>query len=379
MMLPMAFAAVLAATGAQPAAQPDTGRGFAVEYADGRRTVTPISLPDASSWTTTFPRVSGADTSHNGQPLFAMQYEWSVEAKGMAVTVALLYGPSHERVPVETVHVTLDRPARAAGLDAYGIRPVVFSLVPLPPPPPALRPPAVVNPSSNLEIKVDTAADPVPAYVATLVNRSPRSVVMFRYMAFRGPRPMLSGRRRGPQNTDLILPGESLQLTFAASLDQGRGDAPPSGWTLMDRIEITSVLWSDGSVDGDASIAADERALDAGTALQLDRIVRILRAAAASPAANPPAQLRAAFESLTVTVTDEQARAAADAIPGPARLPIAQVTSTMTNGMRNTRKRALDDVDEVTQGQASVPASRYVSWLMQVADGYAAWRGRIKP
>lgn len=103
-----------------------------------------------------------------------MQYEEALEPDGVAITVALLYGSPHERrVAVDTVHVSSERPARVDALEAFGIQPVAFSLVPLPPV--QLHQPSIISPSSDLEVSVDelmkAALSPAPSdYAAWLVR-----------------------------------------------------------------------------------------------------------------------------------------------------------------------------------------------------------------
>jgi hypothetical protein len=145
----------------------------------------------------------------------------------------------------------------------------------------------------------------------------------------------------------------------------------------LDRIELTSVLWSDDIVEGDGEPAADEHALDAGTALQLDRIVPLLRGAAKDPAAHQAGDLRAAVAALSLVVSDADAAAAASAIPGSVRLPVATVNRTMALGMRNARSAVLNDIDELLQATPSPSPSAYAGWVARVTDKYAAWRARI--
>jgi hypothetical protein len=374
-MVTACLAVALILAGAPPA-QPETVTGLAVQYADGRRTVRPLTDHARLSWTPMFPRITGADTSRDGLPLFALQFEEAPERDGLAVTIALLYGrPDERRIAVDTVHLTGAAPVRVDALEPFGVRPVVLSLVPLPPA--NLHLPSVVSASSSLEITIDTVTDPAPAYHATIVNRSSRDVMMLAFTAYRGNQRSLTGRPRGQQHTALIPAGGSYVLKMGASAVPGRG-AAAGGWVPLDRVDITSVLWSDGIVEGDAAPAADERALDAGTALQLDRIGAVLRAASANPATNDPATLRAAIASLTLAVTADEAKAAADAIPGPAGLPIPQVTSTMAAGMRNARGSVLNAIDELTQSGAVPPPAGYAEWLQRLTATYASWLVRLK-
>lgn len=358
--------------GAQAAAPPDTVRALVVQYADGRTTVTPIGTSGRVSWTMRFPRVAGVETSRDGLPLNALQFEEALDGQAIVVTLALLYGsPQQRRVPVTSVRVTGAQPVRVDALEAAGVQPVALSIVDLPPA--QLHIPSATSPSSHLEIGVETVAGAAPSYHAAITNHSDRSVMMLAFKAYRGNAIAISGRPRGPGHTPLIPAGEAYLLKLPASAN-GRGDGA-STWLPLDRLEVTSVLWSDGLVEGDPMPAALEHALDAGTARQLAAILAVLRAAAREPSARPLPQLRNEIAALGLEVAAEDAARALAAIPGPAQLSAAQVGSTMESGMRNARSAALNDLDEYITSAPST--SDYVRWLARVIAKFDAWRSRI--
>jgi hypothetical protein len=355
------------------AGPPETVRALVVQYADGFKTVTPIGTSGRVSWTARFPRVAGAETSRDGLPLKAMQFEEALDGQAVVVTIALLYGSPHQtRVPVTSVRVTGAQPVRVDALEAVGVQPIALSIVELPPA--QLHIPSATSPSSQLEIGVDTVvAGAVPSYHAAIANHSDRSVMMLAFKAYRGNTIAISGRPRGPGHTALIPAGETYRLKLPASAN-GRGEGT-SAWLPLDRLVITSVLWSDGLVEGDPVPAADEHALDAGAAQQLTGILALLRAAARDPSAHPLPQLRSDIASLGIRVTAEDAARVLAAIPGPVRLPAAQVGSTMEAGMRNARSAALNDLDEYIKSAPS--PSGYAEWLARVTAKFDAWRRRI--
>src|SRR5215471_5867965 len=233
MLASIGFAVGVILTSAVPAQTPaqnpalDNGapRGLAVQYADGRRTVTPLSTSGRVSYTPAFPRIAGADTSRDGLPLFALQLEEALEPRGVAVTVALLYGkPNERRVPVATVHVTGPEPVRVDALETFGVRPVAFALVALPPA--QLILPSATTPSASLDVSVETITDPVPAYYVTIVNHDARDVMMLHFTTYHGTRPGMSGRPRGSGRRPLIGPGQAYVLKVSGSTSPGR-DGPP--------------------------------------------------------------------------------------------------------------------------------------------------------
>ena len=197
--------------------------------------------------------------------------------------------------------------------------------------------------------------------------------MLLAFKAYRGDVIAISGRPRGPGHTPLIPAGEAYVLKLPASANS-RGDGA-GAWLPLDRLEITSVLWSDGLVEGDPMPAALEHALDAGVAQQLTGIVAVLRAAARDPSAHALPQLRGEMASLSLEVTAEEAARALAAIPGPVRLPAAQVESTMEAGMRNARNAVLNDIDEYIKSAPS--PSTYAGWLTRVTEKFAGWRSRI--
>lgn len=371
----LALAVGLTIPHARPAPQADGIRALAVQYADGRRNVRALSTSGRVSWTAAFPRIQGAATDRDGLPLNALQFEEAIDPQGLAVTLALLYGsPQQKRVQVTTVRVTGEQPVRVDALEAFGVQPVLLSLVTLAPT--TLTLPAVTTPSSALEVTVDTVTDPVPAYHAVIANHSAQAVMMLAFTAYRGATPSVSGRPRGSGHTALVPPGGTYVLKLGASANTGRG-AAVSPWLPLDRIEITSVLWSDGLVEGDPAPAAQERALDAGTARQLDRLLPLLRAAAADPAAHSASELRDGVTALSIAITDDEARSTADAIPGSVRLPVDKARFTMSVGMQNVRNAVLNDLGELLKSTPSPAPSDYAAWLSRTFVKYDGWRRRI--
>jgi len=365
---------------AQPAS-PSQGdiRALAVTYADGRKTNTTLSDRGRVAWTASFPRIPGADTAREGLPLNALQFEEAIEGPNLVVTIALLYGsPQQRRIQVASVRVTEDRPVRVTELEAFGVKPIEMTIVRLPPA--QLRIPSVTSPSSQLDVQVETDSSAAqPAYLFRIANRSTQAVMSLAFRGYRGDLVSLSGHPRGPTHTALIAPGESYDMRFAASAN-ARARGASDAWLPMDRFVITSVLWSDGLVEGDREPAADERALDAGTTNQLQRAVAVLRTAAASPAAHPPDTLRTDVTGLTIDVTAADVEAARPAIGDPSVLSDARVSRAMRSGMQNVKNAILNDLDEFTTAHRAADAAVYDKWLAAMVAKFDGWRQRlVKP
>jgi len=364
---------------AQPASPSADIRALAVTYADGRKTNTTLSDRGRVAWTASFPRIPGADTAREGLPLNALQFEEAIEGPNLVVTIALLYGsPQQRRIQVASVRVTEDRPVRVTELEAFGVKPIEMTIVRLPPA--QLHIPSVTSPSSQLDVQVETDSSAAqPAYRFRIANRSTQAVMSLAYRGYRGDLVSLSGHPRGPTHTALIAPGESYDMRFAASAN-ARARGASDAWLPMDRFVITSVLWSDGLVEGDREPAADERALDAGTTNQLQRAVAVLRTAAASPAAHPPDTLRTDIAGLTIDVTASEVEAARPAIGDPSLLSDVRASRAMRSGMQNVKNAILNDLDEFTTAHRAADAAVYDKWLGAMVAKFDGWRQRlVKP
>jgi len=364
---------------AQPASPSADIRALAVTYADGRKTNTTLSDRGRVAWTASFPRIPGADTAREGLPLNALQFEEAIEGPNLVVTIALLYGsPQQRRIQVASVRVTEDRPVRVTELEAFGVKPIEMTIVRLPPA--QLHIPSVTSPSSQLDVQVETDSSAAqPAYRFRIANRSTQAVMSLAYRGYRGDLVSLSGHPRGPTHTALIAPGESYDMRFAASAN-ARARGASDAWLPMDRFVITSVLWSDGLVEGDREPAADERALDAGTTNQLQRAVAVLRTAAASPAAHPPDTLRTEIAGLTIDVTAAEVEAARPAIGDPSLLSDVRASRAMRSGMQNVKNAILNDLDEFTTAHRAADAAVYDKWLGAMVAKFDGWRQRlVKP
>jgi hypothetical protein len=352
-------------------------RALRVVYADGRKTTTPISDRGRVSWTPAFPRISGATAAtEDGLPLKALQFEEARDGEALRVTLALLYGTPHERrVQVTTVRVTGEEPVRVDALEAFGVKPVTLSIVTLPPA--QLRIPSVISPSSELGFDVELMEGAVPAYHVNISNYSNRPVMMMQFKAYRGKTISGQGRARGTGKVPLIDPGTRYILKLNATPNQGRS-SDPGAWLPLDRIEITSVLWGDGFVEGDATVADDERALDAGTAQQLDRLLALLREVARDPSARPAAAVRELVAAVPIVVTPDEAAAVRQTLTAQTPLTLGQVQMTMQAGMRNARSGVLNDIDQFIRDLPGADAAAYTRWLDAVIKKFDDWRSRIR-
>jgi hypothetical protein len=209
-----------------------------------------------------------------------------------------------------------------------------------------------------------------------VANRSSRTVLMLHFEAYRGGQKALSGSPHAPGHTPLIEPGESYDLRLGASANGNRGN-PGGGWLPLDRVEITSVLWSDGLVEGDPKPAALQTVADAGAALHLVHVLTLLRAAAQAPQAHPASTLQEEIAALPIAVSAQEVTDARAALANPDVLDEGTVRSMLTLGKQNSKGVALKDLDDFLHEPGPSDNRAYDRWLMAATAKLEGWRTRI--
>jgi hypothetical protein len=335
----LALVMVVAARAQHP--PPETVRTFTVKYADGRTTNQVLSDKGRVSWTAKFPRVAGVDTSREGLPLSALQFEQARDGRNLQVTVALLYGSPHQlRRKVTTVALDDNATVTVGELTDHGVQPVVLSISTLPAP--QLAVPAITSPSSLLTVSVEVAPGGTFGYRLVFDNRSPVAVMGFAFRAYRGDAPVASGQPRQTGHLPLI----PANTRYVYNLN-------PFG--SIDRIAIEAVIWSDGIVEGDTARVAGRVIVDAGLAYQLERIVGLLRTAARTPADHPLPDLRASIAALPVKAPSREG-------------PLFEI------GMQQAKNGILNDLD----AYARAVDQPYAQFLPATVVKFDGWLKRIR-
>jgi len=347
-------------TAAAPAtALPPATVALVETYADGRVNYELTSARPARMWTPYFPRVKDWQRPPGSLPVTALQLARVLVGRDVRVDVFVLRGQSHEEeVPVATVLVTPGKHVVVNELRKFGVAPLDLSLAEAAPLTPYL--PTVFSITPNLEIAaVELLNAPYPGYRITVRNLSNKTAANFHVQSYRGEGTALSSLQRGPEGRPAMTPGGSygfdVNLTSGRKIDAGTWAPAP-----LDVIEIDSVLWDDGSVEGTPTMASSLIAADAGRRLQLTRVTSILRDAIDD------------LESATGVLA--KIRTKIEALPDrdEAQLPAAQLT------MRLTKASALEDVSRFEQDR-SMPhdPAAVMRWLKYTIDRYEHWIARL--
>jgi hypothetical protein len=326
-----------------PPPKTDTTRGLNIQYADGRSTTSPVRRT-GGMWTGDFPTLAGADTSREGVRLTTLDLKYAIEGSDVVVTVSLYYGgPGQHGVKVATVRLPQAEPVRVDDLRAYGVEPITLSLVAIEPS--TAYAPEVISVSPLLAARAEAVGANVSAYQVTVTNHSTQPLMWVQFRAYRANRLAVLGRPRGKRNSPLIEPnGEyTFQVTTStAGLEAADGSET---WQPLDRIELTSMMWKDGVIEGNRADAADQHRLDLRRVSQLEALLATLRGSRGRSLSSVRAQVAQGMTS------DLETRRGRDAI--------------------------LEDLDRFISAQTSSEAPEFRAWLNRTIPEYEAWLARI--
>ena len=261
----------------------DTSRGISIRYADGKISTRPLRRT-GGMWTPYFPRISGAETARDGVPLKSLDVRHVVEGDELVATVSLVYGSfaGNNRVTVARVRVAADRPVEVKELSSYGVEPITISLVSIPAT--YAFEPRGVSASPYVDIRAVPVGPNSSAYRVTVTNRAPFPLMWFKFEAHRNQKEPISSCPRGQRNFPLIMPNGEHTFEFpAGATGQSPGD-DPGAWQPVERVEVSALMWQDGTVEGNRADADQQETLDRLRMIHLRTLLNILRGSSQSVA-----------------------------------------------------------------------------------------------
>ncbi|CAN5462381.1 hypothetical protein BH20ACI1_BH20ACI1_08730 [soil metagenome] len=148
-----------------------------------------------------------------------------------------------------------------------------------------VAPSAAVLPSVEIKSKslalvsVEPNYSTLPSFKLTLVNNSDKAVKMFSFAITSDDKMMLSGMPHGDEGKALIEPGGLFQREFMnAYQDVKVSDGQTLPVQPNQVFRISTVVFEDGTFEGDQRSAATFLAFEAGRKMQIKQIIALLLA-----------------------------------------------------------------------------------------------------
>ena len=203
----------------------------------------------------------------------------------------------------------------------------------------------VTSASRAIDVRVETVAPAVPTYRIVVTNRSTRALVAIQYDALRGAAKVTGGRRKNERNEPIAAAGRS----YAFEIQPG---------SSIDRLAMTALLWDDGTIEGDGVLAADERMLDIGKAVQLRRVLKLLHE----------------FEERNGEAAIHALRTRAAALTLTGDTPL---TDTSRTGMQQVKDALMKDLDLFEHAPGARASVSFATWISDTTATYEEWLARI--
>lgn len=260
---------------------PAASRGHAIEitYFKGR----PFAYQRVGEWTWYGAFALTPDWKLKmGEPVVqAVKLYSRDEAGSVKVKVTVLRGTNHEVENLVAEYTIGEKTTVVDGLANLGIVPFEIRLVRAPSTVAEL--PMIKNTTKSLVVGVEPSSSTLPTFKATIVNGSAKPVTGFAWRTSINDVTKLSGMPQDRKGGTLIAPGatHSQIIRYPMNLTTvSTGEVPQAQAGLQ--LNVTAVMFADGSWEGDRVEAARLRAYKLGEKIQLARILTLFRSASAA-------------------------------------------------------------------------------------------------
>ena len=257
---------------------PLTPRALVVEvmYYKGR----PLAYQVLDSWTWygAFQMKAGWKPAANEIPLRAVKITLRQDNGVVKARVTVLRGKNMDTedfvtdAAVSPGQKTIVRELLDVGVEPFELQIVRAQSV-------VADPPKVVNKTKSLQVSVEPNQSTIPSFIGRFLNNSEKRVASFSFFTSVEGKTAYSGAPSSRTNAlALILPGDTYQQTFRYSIKTtpiSTGEVPEILQNLV--FNVTSVVFTDGSYEGEPLPAAMVLAGKLGEKAQLQSLLERVR------------------------------------------------------------------------------------------------------
>ena len=361
----------------QPARSTATGLAVEVTYFEGRapayEQVRRTKLPRGEgSWFGLFGRVKEWQLPAGTEPVSAVRVVPFLDGETVKVTISVLRGAKFLDLEdiVGTYTVRENEGLAVDALRDFGVEPFKLKLIRVTPQTPEV--PTVLNQTKSLEVVgIELISGTFPRYKLTLHNLSEKNISAIRINIMRGGKLSLSGMPQGDHGEPLVKAGglkelNEMLVTDAEVTAAGYSPASPRGQQVV----ITTLVFEDGSYEGDSAPAATHRGFVIGNKTELKRIVALLEDALASSLSIE--NVRTQLSKLSYDFDQSDVSVLANEFPGIER---DKLQTPIEAAIHLLRKDVLDHLDGFQPGPGS--SGDFRVYLQTMKDRYAGWLLRL--
>jgi hypothetical protein len=325
-------------------------------------------------WFTRFVRIPGWRLPHGALPIRAVRLEPQFNGETTEVTVTLLRGQrsvTEQEELVGKVRLDLGEHRILNELEAFGIEPfdiAVTDVASLMPSQPVFD--IRVSAIEIADVKAENV--PLPAYRIKFKNLTTKSILALKLDTADGESALFQGEEGRP----LIEPGEVHEHYIPVVRAVQRGAEVVPGSAEVNTIIISSVVFGDGTFDGDAGPACSFESMLPGRTLWLKQAIALLeKQIEVSDASVDPAAKQ--FKERVSTLNPESTLAEKQRSPAVSTSCPPPTSFAVKMSFQLQRQILLRELDQIISTRP-VPPVNFKSWLQDKRDRYAAWLSRLE-
>lgn len=338
---------------------------------------------DRSMWFVRFERLAGWQQPAGALPVRAVEVSSRPESETtLRIVVSVRLGERyHDEVKqVAAYSVRVDERVAVEELKQYGIVPVELRVVRTKPAA-AEAPPYVESRTSALElVGVEAREATFPSYVVRLRNVSGKDIEAL-HVAYHTGRQHSTMRPQHPQNLPLIKAGAVYELN--ASGGDG-GELTADGYTpqALQKVIISTVVFTDGTFEGEPLAAAEQHALRRARRLQLTRALALLRSALRTTDAGGEAAAVGRFKARVAALGEEVEPQAVEQLaakfPSLGERDRQMLRELARFHLHMIKTDLLKAVEKFEDAHARSPEKvTFRRWLESVQETYVQWLARL--
>jgi len=325
-------------------------------------------------WFTRFVRIPDWRLPKGALPIRAVRLEPQFNGETTEVTVTLLRGQrsvTEQEELVGKIRLDLGEHRILNELQSFGIEPFDIAVTDVP----SLMPsqPVFDIRVSAIEIAgVKAENAPLPAYRIKIKNLSDKSIQALKFDTADGE----SGLFQGEDGRPFIEPGGVHEQYIPVVRAVQRGAEIVPGSAPVNTIIISSVVFGDGTFDGDAGPACSFESMRPGRTLWLKQAIALLeKQIEVSDVSVDPAAKQ--FKERVLTLNPESSLAEKQRSSAVSTSCPPPTSFAVEMSFQLQRQILLRELDQIISTRP-VPPVNFKTWLQAKRDRYAAWLSRLE-
>ena len=370
----------------QPVASAPTGLALEITYSkELPPAFSPVAGPCCKlggAWYALFDRIPADVSSPVSLPVQAVDVRSKVAGELVRVTVSVFLGVRFfdKKEEVATYELRENEGVKAVALTKFGVEPFDIKVVRVNPNL-SYTPSVLIKAESISVVGIELKNTTLPSYKLTLHNTSNKNVVAIALNVNAGNKLQASSLPQGIQGRTLIKAGGIEEITVSAAYQAQRtseGHRPEP--QPNQEIVITSVVFNDGSFEGDAKMAATFAAFVTGRKIQIPKLIALMDSTSNAPDLDVPAALEMLKRQAELLSTD-----AAPSVLDHLRTSFPQLTSSESHDLKTSVEVVLQMVKfdfvqcvkEFEKRNPNASDRQFRAWLSATKHGYEHWLTRL--